>query len=333
VSAPLTGPVAIIGGWFLEGMKLAEAEINEAGGVDGRPISLVIEDDKCNAKEGTNAVTKLITADDTKVMVLYCGAVSAAAAPVIDGRALVFSGSVRTEPLEGKYPFLFNMAPSPIKEAQVLGEHLSQRGIKKIAIFRQADFFGETMENKLRQVLKEKGIEVVVQNATENLSTPDFRTDLAKVKPSGAEAIFTSFNAAQYIVLLKQADELGVKLPFFSVWTTESPLLISSAGKLAEGVIYTYAFSEGSSKAYEDFKQAFNAKYGHNPDVNATNGYDATHLIVRAIKACEADVSCMIEKTNQISNYEGTSGTFSFKENQADKQVFLKTIKNGEFIK
>ncbi|MEK7106401.1 MAG: ABC transporter substrate-binding protein, partial [Patescibacteria group bacterium] len=151
-------------------------------------------------------------------------------------------------------------------------------------------------------------------------------------KAAGVQAIFTPFNPAQYVVLLKQADELNLKVPFFSVWTTESPVLIDQAKQLTEGIIYTYAFSEGSTIAYGAFKDSFFKKYNHYPDINASNGYDVIKLLAQGAKSCSGNVQCMIDKTNSIEKYDGMSGSFSFKNNVADKKVFLKTIKDGKFI-
>ncbi len=333
VSLPLSGAVAASGEWALNGMRLATDEINNSGGVDGRKIDLIIEDDKCNAKEGVNVVNKLLNDSSIKSLIIYCGAVTEAIAGIINSRALTYVISVRTESLEGKYPFLFNMAPAPEKEARILAQYAYNGGIRKIAIIRQADFFGETYKNKFKKAFTDLGGQIVIDSFLDNAAVPDFRTDLTKAKSLGAEGIFTSFNTSQYATIIKQANQFGMNIRFFSLWNTENKALLSAVGDLANGIVYTYTFRENANPdKYQAFKEAYISRYNIPPEANSANGYDSIFLITNAVKKCGDKVKCLIDETSKISNYSGVSGTITFENNVADKEIYLKTVKNGQFV-
>jgi len=332
VSAPLTGPVAALGIKAVNGMQLAVDEINNSGGVNGKQLKLVVEDDKCNADEGVHTVNKLLNVDGTKSLVVYCGAVTGAIAPLVEEKALTLSISIRTEPLEGKYPELFNMAPSPQKEAEKMANYIYSKDIKRVAILYQSDFFGGTYKDKFSTAFTKLGGTITMTGTLDNTAQPDFKTDLIKAKDLNSKAIFSPFNAPQYAVILKQAKELGYSPQFFSTWNIESPQLISTTGKLADGIIYTYTFTPNTNSVYEKFRQNYFNKFGENPELNSANGYDSISILAQAIMVCDENIMCMANEVQSIKDYQGTSGKITFQNQMAEKEIFIKTIKEGKFV-
>lgn len=169
-------------------------------------------------------------------------------------------------------------------------------------------------------------------SSIDNFATPDFRTDLAKIKSLGVDTIFTPFNPVQYITVVDQARELGLDVNFYSSWNTENQVNIDRMGSLAEGIVYSYSFKDdGSNKKYQEFYKNYLNKFNESPEANASNGYDSIYLIAKSIEKCGEDVSCLIKDTKSIKNYQGVSGNITFKDNIADKETFVKTIRNGGF--
>jgi len=332
VSVPLSGPVAALGAKAVNGMQIAVDEVNNSGGVNSKRLKLAIEDDKCNADEGTRTVNKLLNMSNAKALVIYCGAVTGAIAPLIEGKAITLSLSIRPEPLEGKYSGLFNLAPAPQKEAEIMANHIYSKGIKKVAILYQSDFFGQTYKDKFAKAFTKLGGVITMTGTLDNLAQPDFKTDLIKARNLNSEAIFSSFNAPQYAVILKQAKELGYSPKFFSTWNIESPQLISTAGNLADGIEYTYTFAPGMNTVYEKFSQTFLNQFGENPELNAANGHDSILILAQALNICGGDINCMITNVQSIKDYQGASGKITFQNQMADKEIFIKTIKAGKFV-
>ena len=332
VSAPLTGPVESLGQWTVQGMNIAIQEINDAGGIRGKNTTLIVEDDKCVAAQGVDSVNKLVTIDNVDALVVYCGAVTSAIVPKINETIPIYSISIRTENLEGKYPFLFNIAGSPEQEIQTLSETMKNQDIKKVAVFYQSDFFGQTYHNKFKRYFEEQGGIIAVDSSLSNLANPDFRTDLLKAKEANVDAIFTSFNAAQYAVILKQAKELDMHVRFYSLWNTESKPLIDAAGNLTEGITYTTSFNPKENKAYDIFARKYYDRYHELPEYNAAAGYDTMMIIKNTLNICDTDRECMIRETNKMADFSGVTGSFDFVNQVADREFFIKTIHNHEFI-
>src|SRR3989344_2582821 len=333
VSAPSTGPVALVGMWAVQGVELAIEDVNTNGGINGRQLRLVIEDDKCNANEGVKTLNKLVQADMAKIIVVYCGAVTGAATTIAENKSIIYSISIRTEPLEGKYPFLFNMAPSPEREVELIAAHMVLNNITRVALLHQSDFFGETYKNKFKRAFSDRGGTVIVEGSLDNFQNPDFRSDLLKAKALDVQAIFTSFNQAHYSVILKQSKEIGLGVKFYSVWNTESVLMLNLSGDLAEGVIYTYSFQGSEEDNYKKFRNIYMEHYGKEPEYNAANGYDTIMIVSTALKQCGEDIECIQNVTANIKEFSGVSGQFGFVNGSADKGVFFKTIKGGTFVK
>jgi len=126
---------------------------------------------------------------------------------------------------------------------------------------------------------------------------------------------------------------LGLNVKFFSSWNAENKLLIDTAGNLTEGIIYTYSFKkETDDNNYAIFEKDYKDRYSNIPETNASNGYDGVMIIAKVVEKCNEDVQCLIKETNRIENYQGVSGIITFKNGVADKQTYLKTIKNGQFV-
>ena len=199
----------------------------------------------------------------------------------------------------------------------ILSKNIYDSGIKKVAIFHQSDFFGETYKNKFKKVFNDLGGEITVEGTLGNLANPDFKTDLIKAREKGTQAIFNSFNPAQFSVILKQAKELGLNVKFFSSWNAENKLLIDTAGNLTEGIIYTYSFKkETDDNNYAIFEKDYKDRYSNIPETNASNGYDGVMIIAKVVEKCNEDVQCLIKETNRIENYQGLSGIITFKNAQ-----------------
>ncbi|MBT3537028.1 ABC transporter substrate-binding protein [Candidatus Woesearchaeota archaeon] len=327
-SLPLTGPVALYGEWALQGAQMAVDDINRAGGINNRLVRLIVEDDKCSPTEGTKTVSKLLDVDGLDKIIVYCGAVTPAVAPITEGKALTYSISVRTDPLIGKHPHLFNMPPAISNEMDKLAEHVIDNGVTKVAIFHQHDFFGQSYREHFQRAFEQNGGEITIIESVDKFESADLRTALLKAKEHRTEAIFTSFNPPHFANLLKQAGEYDVDVKFIGPWLSQTKLLVNTVGKSAYGVTYTYPFRVDES----DFAVRYEVKYGEEPEMNAAFAYDAIMLMAGIGSNCDS-VDCMVSESRNVFDYNGASGVFSFTEEQvAEREVFVKQITENGFV-
>src|SRR3989344_5259538 len=140
VIAPLTGDAAAYGEPLTNIVKMAVEEVNNAGGVDGRTIELVIEDGKCNGKDGGSATQKLVNVDGVKVILGgFCSSESLAAIPIAEAaKVLVLSAGSSSPDLTGASPYFFRNYPSDSAQGKVLAQiAYNDKGWKKVAFLQE----------------------------------------------------------------------------------------------------------------------------------------------------------------------------------------------------
>ncbi len=331
LAAPLTGAVSYQGERFVNGASLAMEEYNNT---HSDKIELNVQDDKCNATEAASVANKLVNLDGLDKIISYCGAASPPYQTQLSKQdGILFIASVRLESDEGKNPFVINLLPSPEKEMTVLAEYIKEEGIDNVAVIYQQDFFGETYRNKFKTAFEQTGGKIVLEEGYDTNSATDFRTSFSKIKDSQAGGIVNFIaHAGNYSVILKQAKEMGLDLPFFSEWITENPALIDTAGDLAEGIVYTHPFRQLNTNEYLSFQDKYVNKYNQEPNLDSVNGYMAINLFANLRKDCGTDAKCYVEKINSGKKYEGILGDVEFADYMRVGDIFLKTISNGKFI-
>lgn len=331
IASPLTGGVAYQGERFVNGATLAAEEYNNN---HDKKIQLFIEDDKCSASDATPVANKLVNIDGIDKIAVYCGASSP---PYItqlkDKKGIIFISSIRMEVSEGKDPYVINLLPPPMNEMEVLTKHIKDKGMNNVAILYQQDFFGETYKNKFVTQYEKLGGNISLIEGYDKNNAADFKTSLTKIKDSDAEGIVNFIaHAGNYDIILRQAKELNIDLPFFSQWITENPTLINLAGDRAEGIVYTHPFKELNTPEFNEFKNKYKLKYNQEVNLDSVNGYNVVNLIAQLSENCDEDASCMVGKVNSGESYSGILGDIKFKDYSLDGNTYLKTISNGKFI-
>lgn len=331
VAAPLTGGVSYQGERFVQGASIALEEYNSKHDIK---IDLVVEDDKCSSSDAVPVANKFVNIDGIDKVVSYCGASSVPYITQIrDKGGIVFVSSVRMEISEGKDPFVLNLLPPPAEEMGLLASYIKNKGIDKVAVIYQQDFFGETYKNKFTQEYEKLGGEVVLLEGYDKNAAKDFKTSLTKIRNSDSQGIINFMaHAGTYDILLKEAEENGVDLPFFSQWITENPTLIDVAGERSDGITYTHPFKELDTPEFREFEAKYVVKYGEKVNLDSVNGYDVVMLYGQLIEECGDDSVCMVQKLNSGSVYTGILSDMKFKDYMKDGEFYLKTISDGAFV-
>lgn len=332
ISVPLTGPVARFGEWSLRGAQLAVDRINDQGGVNGKMIELVVEDDKCMAEHAVTAVNKMQNTQGINKLVVVCTAPAPAVAPITKDRSIVFSPSFKVKALEeGDYPHYFSLQPSMGREVEKLIEYLKSRNYRKVAIIYTLNDFWASYKGVFVELGEKNGLDISVVESSEFLNT-DFRTQLTKIKYAEAEILFSGLNPAPFANMLKQMKEIGMDLPVVGIWYTQTPDLIKVAGGLTEGIVYTYHYKDGATSENIIYTSEYRETHGEDPEFASASTYDAIYILKYLIEECGDSIDCMIDRTNRIKDYRGASGIITFSNGTTLKEIYLKTIKNYQFV-
>jgi branched-chain amino acid transport system substrate-binding protein len=317
--APLTGPAAESGRYQTQGAKLAAEEVNKAGGVLGRPIELVIEDDQTTNPGVVLAFSKLAGDKDIPA---FIGSVRStqvhAMAPDIQklGKPVMIGGTDPQLTHMGN-PWLFRFRPNDSYSARVVADYgVNTLGKKKWAIVYSTDAFGTNGMKNLVEDLKAMGIDpALVQGYTNN--SQDFTPVVLAVKQSSADVMNTYMTFETDVgIFARQLRQLGVN----NVWVGSPSIATTTALKLAGSTLsgsYAVAdFNRDSNSAAKEFAAKYEVSYKSTPDLFSAWPYDAVHVLAFAINNAKSlDAQRIREALLSVKDYLGAEGPYNFDQN------------------
>src|SRR3954467_310733 len=351
VSQPLTGAFAASGNYVAQGAKLAEEAINASGGVLGRKIQLVIEDNKSNPTEAVNTAEKLMSKDKVPVMMgAWSSTLTLAVMPKLmeyQVPMLVETSSSGKITISGN-PYIFRISPTSEMEAKAFAGYLKPLGIKKADFLATNNDFGLGASKEFADMAKANGVQVGVVETMDPKAT-DFSAQLAKIKASGGDTLFVTTAVEQATLILRQAKEQQVKARIITTGGSGPPdQLIRRAGAAADGSIHVVFFTPWFPDAVKNpdvakkFVAAWNAKsYAAGGLTEGFRGWDGIYTIVEAIKAAGKPEAAAIQKALWNVKVKGINGDIAFiKQGPAGQEsaqnmpsVYLVKIENGKVVK
>jgi len=333
----LSGKYSYIGQAELRGLEMAINEINEQGGINGRKIELIVEDNKGDAKEAVNNVNKLINIDNVDIIFsAFTHITNAIKQIVFDKEKLLFYASTIADiAAENKYAF------RDFYDAKSHGEKLAQKineyGHKNVAFITEISDQCKEFENSFRTKANELGIKIIAREEYQVEAT-DLKTNLLKLNLKNADALVACAWRHEHI-LMKQLMEMGlINIPTFH-WV--APYLpIANTKEMRElyeknGAISSwYGFGETKNKeSQEIFISKYKEKYNEEPIPDAAYFYDDVYIIANAIKQC-GDIKnkdCVANKIIE-TEYDGVGGRVKFDNNgSAVRDVIFIAVKNGRW--
>ena len=319
IVASLTGPQAESGRYQVQGAKLAAAEINKAGGVLGRQLEFVIEDDQTTNPGIVLAFSKLA---GNAELVAFLGPIRSTAAHAMApdvlklGKPVLIGGTDPALTQMGNLWF-FRFRPHDVHSARVIAEYGAKSlGKRKWAIVHSTDAFGTSGMKYLVELLEGIGIEPALIQGYPN-NSQDFTAVALAVKQSGADVMGTymTFDTDQGI-FAKQLRQLGVSLTWVGSPTTVTTTALKLAGPALYGSYAVVDFNKDSSEAAKAFAANYEAAYKLTPDIFSSWTYDAVHVLARAIgEAKSLDPEKVRQAILAVKGYAGAEGTYTFDKN------------------
>ena len=291
VNIEMTGNQANYGNAGLEGIRLAIKEANEAGGINGKKITLVEADSKSEAAEAVNAATKLIS--DDKVQVILGPAVTAnviAESQVATDNKVPVIGFAATNPdvtvENGQVkPFIFRSCFIDPQQGTVMAKFATKELKAKTAVMYidSSSDYSKSLGKVFKETFEAAGGKVLMEESF-LAKDQDFKAALTKLKTANADVIFVPAYYEEVGKIVKQARELGITCPMLGTDGWDDPKVADIAGVAALNNTFfsTHYFSEDPGA--KSFIDAFTKEYGHAPNVFAALGYDAGKLLVDALK-------------------------------------------------
>jgi branched-chain amino acid transport system substrate-binding protein len=351
VTQPLTGAFAASGNYVAQGAKIAEDEINKAGGVLGKKIQLIIEDNKSNPTEAVATIEKLVVKDKVPaVMGAWSSTLTLAVMPKLEEYEVPMlvetssSGKITTS----GNPYIFRISPTSEMEAKAFQPLVAKLGIKKADFLNTNNDFGIGSAQEFSKMLKASGVEVGVMETMDPKAT-DFSAQLAKIKASGGDALFVTTAVEQNTLILKQAKDQRLSHQIITTGGSNSPdQLVEQAGDAANGSLHTTFFPPwfpevtkypAVAKRYMDEWKA----RGHHVGglTEGFRGYDGIFTLVEAIKIAGKAEPAAIKDALWKVKIGGIYGDIAFQKQgpagkesgQSTPSVYLVKVENGKIAK
>jgi branched-chain amino acid transport system substrate-binding protein len=351
VTQPLTGAFAASGNYVAQGAKIAEDHINQAGGVLGRKIQLIVEDNKSNPTEAVATAEKLIVKDKVPVMMgAWSSTLTLAVMPKLMeyGVPMLVETSSSGKITTSGNPWIFRISPTSEMEAKAFAPLVRQLGIKKADFLSTNNDFGLGAAQEFAEMLKGEGVQVGVRETMDPKAT-DFSAQLAKIKASGGDTLFVTTAVEQITLILKQAKEQQLRARIITTGGSNSPdQLIQQAGDAADGSMHLVFFTPWFPDAVKNpeiakrFVAEWNArKHNIGGLTEGFRGYDGITTIVAAINAAGKADAAAIQGALWNVKVKGINGDIAFiKQGPQGKEsaqnvpsVYLVRIANGKVTK
>ncbi len=337
----LTGPAAVYGIAVQKGVDLYIDQLNEAGGIDGKQVEVLWEDDQGDATAGVNAFNKLVDNDE---VVAILGAVltnvtMAVAANAADIGIPMITASSTAYDITTDRPSVFRTCFLDPFQAVIMARYAKEEGLNKLAVlYDNGNDYSTGLYESFVAEAAELGLEIV---ATESAAYEDvdFKAQLTNLKDSAPEAVFLPYYGAPAALILTQADEIGFETRFLGADGIANVVDSINNKALLPNMVYSDHYSEqADSEMSKDFVAAYEAKYNESPTISfAATGYDAALVLTEAIKQAGTTDYQAVVAALKATDVEGVSGKMTFDDhNDPIKSAFILTFDaegNKQFVK
>jgi branched-chain amino acid transport system substrate-binding protein len=330
--ASMTGGTATFGQSSHKGLVLAIEQSNSAGGILGKKIKLITEDDQSNQDQANAAVQKLISRD--KVVAILgevASSRSLAGGSVCQKFKIPMLSPASTNNTVTEIgDYVFRICFTDDFQGAVCGRFAAKRGWKKIAMLTDVrQDYSKGLAKSFRDAYGQSG--TIIMEESYRTDDRDFKAQLTKIKGASPDAVFVPGYYGEAILIVRQAREIGLNIPLFGGDGWDSPETLK-LGSIGNGCYYTDHFHrEDPRPEVKKFINDFHAKYNEDPDAMAVLGYDAGNVMLDAIKrAGKADSAAIRDALAATKDFPGVTGKITIDEKRnARKPIVILELRDG----
>ncbi len=334
VILPLTGDAAIYGKAMQNGIELALEESSNK-----EIYRLMYEDDKGAQNAANSAITLLLT---KKIDVLIGGAQSSTANVLIpkieENKVPMIAPGASSVDFDTSTNYFMRVWPSDSYDGRILGNYVIEQTLNNegIALFYTGSKYGEGINQVFEKIIIENGNKIVFsERFTEG--SRDFRTQIQKIKESGAKVLFLPGYYAEVSIILKQIKELGLTdIKIYGTSSFHDQKLIDQLKDILNGVIFSFPDFDidGDNSKTKEFGDKYFKSFNIKADIFSAYAYDCFKLIDYAVNLGARTSEEIHKEMINVKNFEGVGGTFSFDQfGNVIKQFSIYEISNNDFIK
>jgi branched-chain amino acid transport system substrate-binding protein len=343
----VTGKAAWLGEPEKKTAEMLADEINAAGGINGRKIKLIIEDDQADNTRAVNAVKKLIEKD--KVCAIIGPSVTGttmAIIPIMQEAKIPLvscaAAAAIVEPVAERY-WIFKTPQKDSDAVRRIYEHMISKGIKDVGLITATSGFGDAGRTQLKALAAEYKINLVADETYAPTDT-DMTAQLVNIRKANAQAVINwSIEPAQAIVP-KNMKQLNLAIPLYQSHGFGNVKYAEAAGEAGEGIIFpagrllavdTLAADHPQKAVLTEYKTKYESKFNEPVSTFGGHAFDALHIVANAIKKVGTDPA-KLRDAIETTEFVGTGGMFKMSAQDhsgLDKNAFeMLTVKGGKFV-
>ena len=336
--ASLTGKEATFGTSSHEGTLLAVETLNAAGGVLGKPINLLTEDNQSKAGETSNVVNKLIAKDGAVALLgEVASSRSLEAAPICQQNGVPMVSPASTNPkVTETGDHIFRVCFIDPFQGTVMANFVSKTlKAKKVAVFTDVKSdYSKGLAKFFKEGVTKNGGQIVAE-LDFNGGDKDFKAQLTAIKGAAPDAVFVPGYYTDVALIAIQAKQLGLAVPLCGGDGWESQTLLDIGKDAVEGHYFsTHYAADAASPNVQAFVAAYKKRYnGKVPDAMAALGYDSAMILADAIKrAGNTDSKAIRDALAATKDYEAVTGKININEQRdAVKSAVILQVSGGKF--
>lgn len=339
-SLPLTGEHAQYGEVFRNSATMAVETFNASGKLPGAKVAITFEDSKSDPKEAIAIAQKFI---DDKNIVGVLGDFSSTVA-MAAGREYASAGMPQLSPT-ASHPdytkvseFQFRNITTQKDEGPFVADWAVANKHKNFAIIAVQNDWGRSAAENFKAAIEARGGQGAVEYF--NPGTRDFRAILTKVQAQNPEALYLCMMYEEGASILQQRKQLGITTPTYATSSLYAPKLLELAGEAAEGVLLSTTFVvDNPASEVKSFVEEYKKRFGAEPNMFAAQGFDATSIMLDAIKRAASDKggvtrAAVRDALAKTTDFPGVTGKTSFDpvSREPKKSLSKMQVKGGKFV-
>ncbi len=336
VYADLSGQTSSVGQSTKNGIELAKDEINKAGGIGGRQIELIVEDDKGIPEQSAAAVARLIDQNQVHAVVGGAAAPSSllAAPKAQEAKAPMITLASADPKVTAAGDYIFRVAFLD----SIQGEEMAQYAVNNIkaktaaVLSEEGSDYSRELAQSFEEDFTRLGGQVVLKQSYAP-TQQDFKGQLDAVRSANPDVIYIPGRYNQAGVIAKEAKELGIKAVLLGADAWNDPQLFQLGGDALDGAYITSHYSaDDPTQMIRDFTSAYKKRYGNAPDQTAARAYDAMRVLGDALKrAGTSDGAKLRDALAQTSKFSGVTGVITINaERNASKPTVIFKLQGGK---
>ncbi|UUV99610.1 ABC transporter substrate-binding protein [Vagococcus luciliae] len=335
----LSGAVAGYGNQEKEGAELAVKEINDAGGINGKKIDLVVKDNKSDTAEAATIATSLTTSDNVIGMIgpATSGASKAASPNATKAQVPIITPSATDDSItvvnDKVQEYIFRTCFQDSFQGVILANYATDnlKAKKAVIIGDVSSDYAKGLTKSFKDTFKGE----IVADEKFNAKDKDFKAILTKIKDKDFDFIYLPGYYEEAGLIIKQAREMGIEQPIIGADGFSDSKLIDIAGaENMSNIYYTAHFSEKApaSNKVKTFIETFKKEYGKTPSSFNALAYDSVYMVKAALEAEKENTSEALTKgLATLTDFEGVTGTMTMDKNHNPKKpAVVIGLENGK---